>query len=224
MDNCEWAAPRLYRRSMDDARRRWLIEAGRTVLWHRRLLAAGLAAAAVAVIMHATQPAPPTTVPVVVAARDLPGGATLTETDLTVAAALPETVPAGALPDVQAGVGRLLTGPVRSGEPITDVRLAGPSLVEGWGDDLVAVPVRVADPGVVAMVRPGDRIDLFAASMDGHTEAGLLAAQVPLLAVPAPTDGGLLADGALLVVAVTVEQAAVLAQAAMTSRLSVALR
>jgi hypothetical protein len=47
---------------------------------------------------------------------------------------------------------------------------------------------------------------------------------VPLLAVPAPMDGGPLADGALLVVAVPVDQATRLAQAAVTSRLSVALR
>ncbi|HSI92190.1 MAG TPA: SAF domain-containing protein [Jiangellaceae bacterium] len=209
---------------MDDVPRRWLIEAGRAALWHRRLLAAGLAAAAVALIIHAAQPTPPATTPVLVAARDLPGGATLTDADLATADVLPETVPDGALPDVSAGLGRLLAGPVRAGEPITDVRLTGPSLVDGWGDDLVAVPVRIADPGVVTMVRPGDRIDLIAASMDGHTEAGVLAAQVPLLAVPAPADGGLLADGALLVVAVPIEQAAALAQAAVTSRLSVALR
>lgn len=209
---------------MDDAPRRWLLEAGRAALWHRRLLAAGLAAAAAALIIHATQPAPPATAPVVVAARDLPGGATLTDADLAVADVLPDTVPAGALPDLHAGLGRLLAGPVRAGEPITDVRLTGPSLVEGWGDDLVAVPVRIADPGVVALVRPGDRIDLIAASMDGQTEAAVLATQVPLLAVPAPTDSGLLADGALLVVAVPIEQAAVLAQAAVVSRLSVALR
>jgi pilus assembly protein CpaB len=210
--------------SMDDDRRRWLIQAARTALWHRRLLAAGLAAAAVALAIHAAQPTPPDTTAVVVAARDLTGGTMLTEADLGLAQLPPETVPAGALPDLSAGLGRLLAGPVRAGEPITDVRLTGPSLVAGWGDDLVAVPVRIADPGVVTMVRPGDRIDLLAASMDGHTEAGVVASQVPLLAVPAPMDGGPLADGALLVVAVPVDQATRLAQAAVTSRLSVALR
>src|SRR5690606_19275027 len=132
--------------------------------------------------------------------------------------------PAGAIAHADAALGRLLAGPVRAGEPLTDVRLVGASLVEGWGDDLVAVPVRIADPGVVAIVAPGDRVDLLAASLDGSVEAGLVAAQVPVLAVPEAPDGGLLADGALVVVAVTAEQASMLAQAAVTARMSVALR
>lgn len=212
---------------MDDASLRWLARvrrAAHTAQWHRRLLAAGLAAAAVALAMHAAEPAPPPTVPLVVAVRDLPGGTPLADGDLGVAEVPPDIVPAGAVADVHSAHGRMLAGPIRAGEPLTDVRLVGASLVEGWGDGLVAVPVRIADPGVLAIVSPGDRIDVLAASLDGATEAGLVAAQVPVIAVPPAPDGGMLPDGALLVVAVTAEQAATLAQVAVTGRMSVALR
>jgi hypothetical protein len=47
---------------------------------------------------------------------------------------------------------------------------------------------------------------------------------VPVLVVPEQSDQGVVADGALLVIAATDAQAASLAQAAVTSRLSIALR
>ena len=193
------------------------------VLWHRRLLAAGLAAGAVALAIHAVQADPVRTVPLVVTARDLPGGGTLQPADLTTIDVLPSSVPAGAVA-LDAAIGRMLGGPARAGEPVTDVRLVGPSLVQGWGDGLVAVPVRIADPGAVAILRPGELIDLIAAPVNGQGTPGPIATQVPLLAVPEQADGGLHADGGLLIVAVTTEQAASLAEAAVTSRLSVAIR
>ncbi|HEU4542340.1 MAG TPA: SAF domain-containing protein [Jiangellaceae bacterium] len=209
---------------MEGVSRGRLAQFAQAVLWHRRLLAAGLAAAALALAIHAAEADPVTTVPLVVTARELPGGATLQRSDLDTIDVLPASVPAGATDSIDAAVGRMLAGPARAGEPITDVRLVGTSLVQGWGDDLMAVPVRIADPGAVAIVRPGELVDLIAAPVDGHGAAGPIATQVPLLAAPAQTDGGLHADGALLVVAVTSEQAADLAEAAVTSRLSVAVR
>jgi Flp pilus assembly protein CpaB len=193
------------------------------VLWHRRLLAAGLAAAAVALVIHAADTGP-RTVPLVVTARDLPGGSTLQRADLDTIDVLPASVPTGAMASIEAVVGGMLAGPARAGEPVTDVRLIGPSLVQGWGEDLLAVPVRIADPGAMAIVRPGELVDLIAAPVDGQGAAGPIATQVPLLAVPEQIDGGLHADGALLIVAVTAEQAAALAEAAVSSRLSVAVR
>ncbi|RIQ19477.1 SAF domain-containing protein, partial [Jiangella rhizosphaerae] len=65
--------------------------------WHRRLLAGGLAAAAVAFAIEAASPGAPATVDVVVAARDLPGGTVLAADDLTTAAFPPGAVPRGAV-------------------------------------------------------------------------------------------------------------------------------
>lgn len=194
------------------------------MLWHRRLLAAGLAAAAVALAIHAAQADPVRTVPLVVTARDLPGGGILQPADLTTIEVLVASVPAGAVASVDAAIGRMLAGPASAGEPVTDVRLVGPSLLQGWGDGLVAVPVRIADPGAVAILRPGELIDLIAAPVNGQGAPGPIATQVPLLAVPEQADGGLHADGGLLIVAVSAQQAASLAEAAVTSRLSVAIR
>jgi Flp pilus assembly protein CpaB len=201
-----------------------LAQWAQTVLWHRRLLAAGLAAAALALAIHAAEADPVRTVPLVVMARDLPGGGTLQPADLTTIDVLSSSVPAGAVASVDAAIGRMLAGPASAGEPVTDVRLVGPSLVQGWGDGLVAVPVRIADPGAVAILRPGQLIDLIAAPMNGQGAPGPIATQVPLLAVPEQADGGLHTDGGLLIVAVSAQQAASLAEAAVTSRLSVAIR
>lgn len=208
---------------MDSTSRRRAAQFTRAVLWHRRLLAAGLAAAASALAIHVAE-AEPATVPLVVTARDLPGGSILQRSDLDTIDVLPATVPAGVVTSIEAAEGQLLAGPARRGEPVTDLRLVGPSLVQGWGDDLLAVPVRIADPGAASIARPGEVVDLIAAPLNGEGTAGPIATGVPILAVPANTDGGLHVDGALLVVAATAAQAADLAEAAVTARISVALR
>jgi pilus assembly protein CpaB len=196
----------------------------RSVGWHRRLLAAGLAAGAVALALQAAEPAPEPTVPVVVAAAELRGGLALTTGNLELVDMPPDLVPAGAVASIEAAVGHVLAGPMRTGEPLTDVRLIGPGLLTGWGADLVATPVRVADPGVAALVRPGDHIDLYATPATGLGPAAVVAAQVPVLAIPAAADDALLAEGALLLVGTTTRQAASLAEAAVAARLSVVLR
>lgn len=196
----------------------------RTVGWYRRLLAAGLAAGAVALALQAAEPEPTPTVPAVAAAGELRGGTTLTPEDLQLVDIPPDLVPAGVLASVDDATGRLLSGPMHAGELVTDVRLVDPGLLTGWGEGLVAVPVRIADPGVLTMVRPGDRVDLYATPVSALGPAAVVAAQVPVLAVPVSDEQGALAEGALLVVAATSRQAGVLAEAAVTSRLSVVLR
>jgi pilus assembly protein CpaB len=209
---------------MKDRRLGRFTQLTRAIGWHRRLLAAGLAAGAVAAALQAAEPDPGQTVPVVTAARDLSGGATVVPEDIRASEVPPDLVPTGALSRVDAVVGRTLSGPVRAGEPLTDVRLVGPDLLAAWGDELVATPVRIADPGVVTLVQPGDVIDLLGAPTSGIGETAVVASGVPVLAVPAQGDQGMLAEGALLVIAGTSDQVASLAHAAVTSRLSIALR
>jgi len=81
-------------------------------------------------------------------------------------------------------VGRTLAGPVRAGEPVTDVRLIAPSLVSGY-PGRVALPVRVADADAVALLRVGDRVSLVAADPRRGT-ASYVAVDVPVLALPSP--------------------------------------
>jgi Flp pilus assembly protein CpaB len=203
---------------------------------HRRLLTAAFAAAAVAFALSELRPAPPPGVRILTAARDLPSGATLRSSDLR-----PVTMPSGAVPDGvvrSTPTGRVLAGPMRRGEPVTDARLIGRGLLSGYGPDLVAVPVRLADAESVRLLRPGDRIDVLAAPDATETPeaSGTLGARarsvvspVPVIAVvrdPLGDAGGLArgaeaaGTGALVVVAARRDQAATLAGSAAGSRLS----
>jgi pilus assembly protein CpaB len=186
---------------------------------HRALLAAGLAAASVASALSVLAPTPAPTVPVLTAARDLTAGSVLTPEDL-VQAALPSALaPEGALPDLASATGRVLAGPVRRGEPLTDVRLLGAALLPPGSQ--VAVPVRLAEPAIGALLQAGDRIDVLAASPEGGVAAQVVATELVVLSVPALPDA--VGEGALVVVGATRSTAARLAAAAVTGRLSVAV-
>ncbi|MEP9384752.1 RcpC/CpaB family pilus assembly protein [Nocardioides cheoyonin] len=130
----------------------------RRLLAHRRLLAFLLTAAAVAAGLHAARPAPPQTVALTVAARDLPAGTVIAPADLTTVRVPPGGVPHGV---VARPVGSTLAAPLREGEPVTDLRLVGPGLAVGH-PDLVALPVRFPDAGMAGLLHVGDRVDLYA--------------------------------------------------------------
>lgn len=195
----------------------------RAVARRRWLLAAGLAAAAVATGLPALAPTPAATTRVLAAARDLSAGTALRAEDLTPVDLPGAAVPDGALTSSASLAGRLLAAPVRRGEPLTDVRVVGPGLLAAVGDrDLVAVPVRLADPAAGALLRPGDRVDVLAAAPDGTSgSADVVASGSPVLAVPSPA-GDL--DGALVLLAAPPAVAGRLAAAAVGSRLSVVVR
>lgn len=181
---------------------------------HRRLLAAGLAAASVAAGLSAVVPAATPTVAVLSAAHDLAAGAVLGPDDLVTAELPRELVPAGALVDAAAVTGQLVAGPVRAGEPLTDVRLLGAGLLPPGSD--VAVPVRLAEPATGALVRAGDTVDVLSAAAEG---ASVVATRLVVLSVLDLGDAA--GEGALVVVAASRSTAERLAAAAVTGRLSV---
>ena len=194
-----------------------LADLRRTVVRHRSLLSAGLAAGAVATALPvlAPDPAPGTTV--VAAAHDLQPGAPLVAADLAQVVLPTAVVPVGVLTLQATALGRLVAGPVRRGEPLTDVRLLGAGLLAS-DRGLVAAPVRLADPAEAALLHAGDRVDVLATPTSGAAAtATAVATGVRVLAVPTVTDG----DGALVVLAATPAVAARLAAAAVASRLSV---
>jgi Flp pilus assembly protein CpaB len=196
----------------------------RAVDRHRAVLAAGLAAGAVASSLSVLAPDPPAGVRVLAAARDLAAGTVLAIGDVRPIRLPRELAPAGALVGAPDAVGRVLAAPVRRGEALTDVRLAGAGLLPAGLTGLVAVPVRIADAASAALVTAGDRVDVLAAgtSRGGSATARVVAVDAEVLAVPtAVQDGG---DGALIVVAATPSVAAGLAAAAVSSRLSLTLR
>jgi pilus assembly protein CpaB len=216
---------------------RWWRELRRAIGWHRRLLAAGLAAGAVALTISAVQPQPPRTVSVLAAAHDLGGGTSLRRSDVTTVHLPLRLVPAGALRADRGVDGLTLAAPMRRGEMLTDARIIGPGLLtrgHGQGAELVAVPVRLADAETARLVRPGDLVDVLAADVHperaGSDEAArTVAPGVRVLAVPRiRNDHGFgasqVSEGAVVVLATTSEVAARLARAAVTARISVAIR
>ena len=155
------------------------------MLARRRLLAAVLTAVAVAAGIHAVASPPPAEVPVRVAVHDLPAGAVLGADDLRTVGFAPGSVPDGLAVDA---AGRMLAAPLRAGEPVTDLRLVGPALSDAY-PGLAAVPVRLPDAGMVELLRVGDRVDLISADPQGGG-AEVVAADVPVLAIPAAADAG----------------------------------
>jgi Flp pilus assembly protein CpaB len=207
--------------ALGDRRTRLRRAARRTVLGRRRLLAAGCGAVAVVCGVQAARPDAGATVPVRVAAHDLPSGTVLTPDDLVVRRYPADVAPVGTT--VQA-VGRTLAAPVREGEPVTDVRLLTPTLVAAY-PDRVALPVRIADADAVDLLRPGDHIALVAAD-PRRGRATYVATDVPVLAVPEPSDhdgaaSGL--SGRLLVVAASPSDVDRIAGAAAIDLLSVVI-
>lgn len=187
---------------------------------HRSLVAGLLAAAAVLAALPVLAPPAGRVVTVLTAAHDLTPGTPLSRQDLTMVALPAQLVPDGALDDPGAAVGRAVTGAVRRGEPLTDVRLLGSGLLRTAG--LVAAPVRLADTATAALLRAGDRVDVLAAPTAADapaTSAVTVARAVQVLAVPGGDDAS--TDGGLVVVAATPSVAARLAAAAVGARLSV---
>jgi Flp pilus assembly protein CpaB len=186
----------------------------RAVLRRRRLIAALLTGIAVASGVHAAAGPAPATVPVLVAARDLPAGARIGAADLETVRFAPGSAPEAVADDP---VGEVLAAPLRSGEPVTDVRLVGPELTAGR-PDLVAVPVRLPDPGMVALLDVGDRIDLLATDPQAGG-ATAVATDVPVLAIPGADDqtsaSGL--PGRLVVVGAEATEVNALAEAVVRS-------
>lgn len=215
-----------------------------------RRLAAGLLATLAAVLALAPAPAEPRA-DVVVATRDLAAGDALAPTDVALRPWPREATPSGVLGDAARAVGRVPVGGVRAGEPLTDVRLLGPEAATSAAGraDAAGVPLRLADPGVAAVLRPGARVDVIAAGdagslpragpvarsgppgggaragAGGAVEAetdGVVAAGAVVLAVLAPPERSTAAP--VIVVALPAADAARVAVTALSREVTVTLR
>jgi Flp pilus assembly protein CpaB len=223
------------------ARRRRLVrDLRRRARRYRRWAGAALLGLSALLALSVVAPAPPATVQVTVAARDLPAGSVLTETDVAVATLVEGAWTPRSL-DVAEVVGEVLAAPVSVGEPLTETRLRGATLLTGVPPGTVALPVRLADPGAAALVSGGDRIDLLAAVPgDGATAVRTVGSDLPVLLAPAATsavstepdgvallggsDAGTDLLGGLLVVAASPEQVPAIIGGASDGPLWLALR
>lgn len=195
----------------------------RVVLARRRWWAAVLVAVAVTAGLQSQAPDPPPRQSLLVVARDLPGDRPLRPSDVTVTQVSAELVPRGALRSPDQAVGRSPVGPLRAGEPLTDVRVLGPSMLAAH-PDRVALAVRIGDAATLALLRVGDRVDLLAADPQRSGPATVAAAAVPVLAIPRSSrDEAGLVSGGLLVVAADQTTALRLAGLGVTKYLSFTL-
>jgi pilus assembly protein CpaB len=203
--------------------RRFLRDLRRAASWHRRKLAIVAAIAAVLSAVAAAAPPAPPTLRVVRATTDLTSGAVVRSSDITVSSVVEDALPRGALLDPTAVVGRRLIGPAAEGQVLTALDLSSTSW--GIGPGHMIAPLRLADPEVAVLLQPGSLIDVIAADPEGG-EASVVASRVRVLTVPAPPAGAGVspADGALVLADVDAETAALLAEAAATTRISVVLR
>lgn len=162
------------------------------------------------------------TEPIVVAARDLPSGVELSARDVQRVRIATDLVPAKTATEVEAVVGKRLSGPVRRGEAVTDVRLLGSGALNGRPAGTVIATLRIADPVELEGIEVGDRVDIVAvrsAEMDGQSRARKVAENVEVVATdPDPKEGD---APATLRVATSEKLAVKLAEAAVDARLGV---
>jgi|DEB0MinimDraft_3_1074331.scaffolds.fasta_scaffold04063_8 Flp pilus assembly protein CpaB len=191
----------------------------------RRPLAAVLIGLAVLLALGILRPSPPPTVPVVVSARDLPPGITLTTEDVRVVDVPAAIAPSGfARPDDV--VGRLLALGIGAGELITASRFATGVGSGALDVGEVAVPVRLGDRSLAEFLQPGDVIDLVAAP---NRQGELVAPSVRVITVPRQTSEGFLGGSAaradsLVLVAVPRRMATQVAASALAGPLAAVIR
>jgi pilus assembly protein CpaB len=104
--------------------------------------------------------------PVVVAAADIPEGAALTATSLTVAQWPEATVPAGVFERTDSLVGRVARVAIFTGEPLVPGRLAPSGTTAGLEVKITpgkrAMAVRIDDvAGVSGLIQPNSRVDVL---------------------------------------------------------------
>ncbi|GAB2658614.1 hypothetical protein GCM10027271_16620 [Saccharopolyspora gloriosae] len=120
----------------------------------------------------------------------------------------------------------------RSGEPGADVRLTGAEPVTTEPADTgpagappepgqVAVPVRLADPGVADLLHPGVRVDLVT-NPEGSAGGSVLAERAPVLAVR--TTGSRPDQGRLVLLGIPEQRAPAVAGASLIHSVTVTLR
>jgi Flp pilus assembly protein CpaB len=141
-------------------------------------------------------------VAVVVAAQDLAPGTVVAAGQVTVRGLAAQVVPDGAARSPAAVLGRTLAAPIRRGEPLTDVRLIGADLTRAVSRNpaAVSVPLRLADPGVAALLHPGAAVDVVTMG-EQHNEPMVLARNAQVLAVLGAGTRTAEHDGALVLVA-----------------------
>ncbi|SEQ92179.1 SAF domain-containing protein [Microlunatus flavus] len=193
----------------------------RAASWHRRKLAVVAAALTVVTGLAATAPPAPPTSTVVRARSDLAGGTVLGVDDLEAVDLPREGLPERATADLDALVGQRLAAPVTRHQVLTPLAVTSAEVV---GVGHVLAPVRLGDADVVALLRPGDVVDVIGVAAEGG-RTSTVAHAVRVVTIPARSaDDQATTAGALVVLDVPDTATAALAGAAASGALTVIWR
>lgn len=157
----------------------------RFVFRRRRPLAAALAFLAVITGVSAIQPEAES-VPIVVAAHALRAGTVLAADDL-VRADWASRPPAGASPKIANFIGETVAAPLGEGEPLTDMRVVGPSLFDGYGSTALATTIRIADAAALTGMHSGDAAAVIGTDPESG-KASVISRDIHLLSTPPKND------------------------------------
>lgn len=190
---------------------------------YRRWVAAVLTVIAVAAGLSTLSSATADGRPTVVAAHPIPSGTVIGEADLTVVRLPASALPEGAFSQPDQLVGRQTLGEIAARTVVREPELLSDDLTGTTG--MLKLPVHFSDSAAVSLLRSGQHIDIFGPTGSASGFA-LVAANIAVLAVPQPDQGGPWSgDGAaLVVVEVNPEQAAAISAASSSTSLSFALR
>jgi pilus assembly protein CpaB len=200
-------------------------------------LVAGFAAVRYTEERPATMARPDAGAPMVVAARDLPVGHLLTETDVQLIRFPANALPVGYISDMSSAVGRGLISEVRLNQPIIESQLAergsGGGMPIIFPEGMRAVSVRVDDIVQVAgFVTPRTRVDVLLTMQptEGNTEQTFtqtILQNLPVLAAGQTVqrdENGQPMPVSVVTLMVTPEQGEKLVLAASQGRIQLALR
>lgn len=174
--------------------------------------------------LHVLRPPPPQTTSVVVARTDLVAGSTVHSGDLARRDLPAAAVPDGSVRTTEGVVGRTLSGPMRTGEVVTDYRLVRPGLLAGYPPGSALSTIRVTDAATLTGVRVGDVVDVVGADPAARTPPRVVARSAAVVSLPHRDDDEDLSredrSGAVVTVAVPESAALALAGAAVSARIS----
>jgi pilus assembly protein CpaB len=168
---------RVDRRGPIQAARSWIAR-------NRRLTVALLLCLATGIAVQEITPESQLRVNVLVAARDLPTGTSLAESDFAMVGVPPDLAVSGSMKDVGALIGRQLASPLGKGQIPAESNLLGPGLLTGAPLGSAAVPLRMADPSSIQLLSPGQLVTVVltsAGSYDEPKQSEVLAGPVPVL-------------------------------------------
>lgn len=178
-----------------------------------------------------------TTVPVVVARRDIPDGYSIERDAIGTSTWPAQTVPAGAFQRVDSVIGRVARVPIFKGEPIVPGRLAplgtGPGLEVKISPGKRAMAVRINDiAGISGLIQPNSRVDVLVTMRDpggnrANQVAKLFMENMRVLSVGTNVqrgDDGMPVDGKTATLEVTPDEAERLAVAQGQGTIQLVLR